>query len=167
MRDTAFHGRLPMKTTFLQTAIAAAVALTAASAANAAPADLSAFDAAQARTPAERLVLCDTTAFLATRPNLDANRMYARRDGRPFELMLGPRFVQGGQLYSERYDRMYWKLRSQGQITQDQVIDAQDGPGRALVEGYRNGGYLPSSFARDQAKFCTAWSREQGIRGPA
>ncbi len=152
--------------TFLKSAIAAAALLASAGAAQAVP-DLSAFDASRARSPAERLVLCDTTAFLATRPNLNANRIYARRDGRPWQLMLGPRFVQGGQIYSERYDRMYWKLKRAGQIDQDQLLAAQDGPGRALVESYRDGGYLPMAFARTQSQFCSAWTREAGVRGPA
>jgi hypothetical protein len=152
--------------TLLKSAIAAAALAASASVAQAYRGDLSAFDAAQARSPAERLVLCDTTAFLATRPNLEANRIYARREGRPWQLMIGPRFVQGGQLYSERYDRMYWKLKRDSQIDQNQLVAAQDGPGRALVEGYRDGGYLPMAFAREQQKFCDAWTHEAGVRGP-
>ena len=152
-------------TTLLKSAIAAVALLGAAGSAQAYP-DLSAFDASRAATPAERLVLCDTTAFLATRPNLDANRIYTRRDSRPWQLMIGPRFVQGGQIYSERYDRMYWKLRRAGELTQDDVIAAQDGPGRALVETYRDSGYLPMAFAREQSNFCSGWTREAGVRGP-
>ena len=151
--------------TLLKSSLAAAVLLGAAGAAQAYP-DLSAFDASRAATPAERLVLCDTTAFLATRPNLDANRIYARRDSKPWQLMIGPRFVQGGQIYSERYDRMYWKLRRQNQIDQNQLLAAQDGPGRALVETYRDSGYLPMGFAREQSNFCSGWTREAGVRGP-
>ncbi len=149
----------------LKSAIAAAALLASAGAAQAVP-DLSAFDAARARSPAERLVLCDTTAFLATRPNLDANRIYTRRDSRPWQLMIGPRFVQGGQIYSERYDRMYWKLKRGNQIDQNQLIAAQDGPGRGLVETYRDSGYLPMRFAREQSNFCSGWTREAGVRGP-
>jgi len=151
--------------TLLKSTLAAAALLASAGATQAYP-DLSAFDAARAATPAERLVLCDTIAFLATRPNLDANRIYARRDSRPWQLMIGPRFVQGGQIYSERYDRMYWKLKRTKEIDQNQLIAAQDGPGRALVETYRDSGYLPMGFAREQSNFCTGWTREAGIRGP-
>ena len=149
----------------IKSAVVAAALLAVAGSAQAYP-DLSVFDASQARSPAERLVLCDTIAFLSTRPNLDANRIYARRDGRPWQLMIGPRFVQGGQIYSERYDRMYWKLRRTGEIDQNQLIDAQDGPGRGLVETYRDSGYLPMAFAREQSNFCSAWTREAGVRGP-
>ena len=151
--------------TLLKSALAAVALAASAGAANAYP-DLSAFDASRAATPAERLVLCDTTAFLSTRPNLDANRIYARRDGRPWQLMIGPRFVQGGQIYSERYDRMYWRLKRDGQIDQNQLIAAQDGPGRGLVETYRDSGYLPMGFAREQSQFCSGWTREAGVRGP-
>ena len=154
-----------MKT--LKTAAVAALAFAGASAAHAANYDLSAYDAAAARTPAERLVLCDTTAFLASRPDLNANRMYARREGRPFQLMIGPYFVQGGFLYSERYDRLFWKLRREKQISKDEVAAVQASQGRALIEAYRNGGYLPMAFANAQAKFCTGWSRDNGILGPA
>ena len=38
------------------------------------------FDVRNARGWAERLVLCDTTAFLASRPDLNADRMWVRRD---------------------------------------------------------------------------------------
>ena len=151
--------------TLLKSTLAAALLLAGAGAAQAYP-DLSAFDASREVSPAERLVLCDTTAFLSTRPDLDANRIYARRDGRPWQLMIGPRFVQGGQIYSERYDRMYWKLRRNGQIDQNQLMAAQDGLGRGLVETYRDSGYLPMGFAREQSNFCTGWTREAGVRGP-
>jgi hypothetical protein len=156
-----------MTSNLLKTAVAAALALAGATAASAQPDDLSAFDASRAQTAAERLVLCDTTAFLASRPNLNANRIYARRDGRPFQLMIGPNFVQGGFLYSDRYDRLFWKLRRTDQIAKDEVAKVQDTQGRALVERYRNGGFLPMSFGRAQAKFCDAWSRENGVTGPA
>jgi hypothetical protein len=153
--------------TLLKTAAFAALAFAGASAARAASYDVSAFDAAAAHTPAERLVLCDTTAFLATRPNLNANRMYARRDGRPFQLMIGPYFVQGGFLYSERYDRLFWKLRREKQISKDEVAAVQGAQGRALVDAYRDGGYLPMAFTNAQARFCNGWSRDNGIAGPA
>ena len=149
----------------LKSTLAAAALLGVAGAAQAYP-DLTPFDASRAATPAERLVLCDTTAFLATRPHLEANRIYARRDSRPWQLMIGPRFVQGGQIYSERYDRMYWKLKRDNQIDQNQLIAAQDGLGRGLVETYRDSGYLPMAFAREQSQFCSGWTREAGVRGP-
>lgn len=152
--------------TFLKTAAVAAMALAGASAAQAANYDVSQYDAAAARSPAERLVLCDTTAFLATRPDLNANRMYARREGRPFQLMLGPYYVQGGFLYSERYDRLFWKLRREKQIDKNEVARIQDTQGRSMIDAYRDGGYLPMAFANAQAKYCNGWSRENGVVGP-
>jgi hypothetical protein len=150
----------------LKTAAVAALAVAGASTAQAANYDVSAYDAAAARSPAERLVLCDTTAFLATRPDLNANRMYARREGMPFQLMLGPYYVQGGFLYSERYDRLFWKLRREKQIDKDEVAAVQGDKGRAMIDDYRDGGYLPMAFANAQAKFCNQWSRDNGVVGP-
>jgi hypothetical protein len=152
--------------TFLKTAAVAALAFAGASAAQAANYDVSQYDAAKAANPAERLVLCDTIAFLATRPDLNANRIYARRDDRPFQLMLGPYYVQGGFLYSERYDRLFWKLRREKQIDRGQVAVIQGSTGRALVDAYRDGGYLPMAFTSAQAKYCQGWSKENGVLGP-
>ena len=39
-----------------------------------------AFDVRNARSWAERLVICDTTAFLASRPDVNADRIWVRRD---------------------------------------------------------------------------------------
>src|SRR5947208_163273 len=79
------------------------------------------FDVRNARNWAERLVLCDTTAFLASRPDLNANRMFVRRDDGRRDLLLPPDFVGNGRWYKEAYERLYWRLKREHQITSDDL----------------------------------------------
>jgi hypothetical protein len=144
---------------------AAAAAATALSAGQAGASAYDRFDAAAAHTPAERLVLCDTTAFVASRPDLNAQRMVLRRtDGVPV-ILLPPYFVSGGFLYSERYDRVFVKMRRAHQTSVGEVRAAQAGLGRALVELYRNGRWVDTAFAARQDRFCRGFAASYGVRG--
>ncbi|HEX8233300.1 MAG TPA: hypothetical protein VF559_08150 [Caulobacteraceae bacterium] len=147
-------------------ALAASAALAVAAVGQAQAEDLAALDATQASSPAETLVLCDATAFLSTRPDLNANVILARRTGRPFERLLPPDFLVGGRFYSETAERLYWTLRREGQVTRDQAAEAQDRLVRPVVRSYYGRtAYLPISFSRDQMKYCHDFARQHGVRG--
>jgi hypothetical protein len=152
-----------LKTTLAATAFALAAG---AASAQAPAADLSAFDASRASTPAEKLVLCDTTAFLRTRPDLNSQRMFARRDGQPFQLLIGPYFVQGGVLYSQRYDRLLQRLQHAGQLNHGQVAEVQATLGRRMIQAYGHGNWLPNRWAGQQQTYCTAFARQNGVNEP-
>jgi hypothetical protein len=129
--------------------------------------DLSQFDVRNARTWAERLVLCDTTAFLATHPDLDANRMFVRRDDGRRDLMLPPDFVGGGRWYKEGYEQLYWRLRRQRQITSDELYRVQDNLGRPFVRMFRDShryyGLEASRFLDRQDTYCRRMARQEGF----
>ncbi len=140
----------------------AGLAFGAAASAQAEPTDLSRFDVHGASDWADKLVLCDVTAFLASKPDLDANRMWVRRDAGPPDLLLPPDFVQGGQWYKEGYRRLYDKMRRDKRIEGDQVIRAQDTAGRSFIDAYRRSPNLDHSFLNAQDSYCRSMARAEG-----
>lgn len=126
------------------------------------------FDVRNADGWAERLVLCDTTAFLASRPNLNADRMWVRRDDGRRDLLLPPYFVGGGRWYKEGYERLFWRLRRQRQVSSDELYRIQDSLGRRFVLAYRDGagfygGGADSRFLERQDSYCRSMARAQGV----
>jgi len=155
-----------LKTLKLALAVAATAAVTAGVAH--AGTDLTSYDIASAPTWAEKLVLCDTTAFLAGRPDLNANIIFVRRDdARRFDMLLPPTFVGGGQWYSDGYERLYWRLRHEDKITSKQLLAAQNQISRDFVEAYRRGhsayGGRGRRFLEAQDKTCKAMARAEGV----
>jgi hypothetical protein len=124
---------------------------------------LSSYLAATAPGPLEKLVLCDATAFLATGPDLDADLVIARRDGRPHERLLPPYFVTNGFLYKQGYDRLFDKLRRQKEATREQLAQAQGTLGKDLIDYYRQRRSLPPSFVREQLAFCQTFAKSYGV----
>jgi hypothetical protein len=126
------------------------------------------FDVRNARTWAERLVLCDTTAFLASRPDMNADRMWVRRDDGRRDLMLPPDFVGGGRWYKEGYERLFWRLRRERQVSSDELYRTQSALARRFVEVYRrsNGRYGLSAteqrFLDAQDTYCRSMARREG-----
>ena len=150
---------------FRSTLAAAAAVASIAGIAHARAPDLSRFDVRYAHNWAERLVLCDETAFLATRPDFNANRMWVPRDDGHRDLLLPPDFVGGGEWYKEGYQRLYWRLKRQGKVDSDGLHDAQTSLGRQFVETYRRSGdygWDDRGFLRDQDVYCRAMARENG-----
>ena len=130
--------------------------------AQAEPTDYSRFDVRDATDWADKLVLCDVTAFLSTKPDLNANRMWVRRDAGPPDLLLPPNFVQGGQWYKEGYRRLYYRLRHDKRIEGDQVIRAQDTAGRGFIDAYRHSAGSNHSFLDAQDSYCRSMARSEG-----
>ncbi len=133
-------------------------------AAQASPVDNSQFDVRGARSWAERLVLCDDTAFLASRPDFNADRMWVRRDDGHRDLLLPPDFVGGGQWYMEGYQRLYFRLKQRHMVDSAAVDRAQNTVGRAFIEAYRRAGYARSGegFLRGQDSYCRSMARANG-----
>ncbi len=123
-----------------------------------------AFDVRGTDSWADRLVLCDTTAFLAGHPDLMADRMWVRRDDGRSDLLLPPDFVGGGQWYKEGYERLYFRLQHEHKISYRELIDAQTTVGRRFVEAYRRmgPGYRDERFLRAQDAYCRSMARAQG-----
>jgi len=147
------------------TLVAAIVAIGFVGAAQAAPAaPIDRFDVRNAHGWAEKLVLCDVSAFLATDPDLNADRMWVRRDDGHRDLLLPPDFVGAGQWYKEGYERLYFRLKREGKISQDALIDTQSTLGHDLVEAYRRAGRGngDGSFFRAQDTYCRAMARAEG-----
>ena len=140
------------------------LAATAASAvAQPADTDLSIYVAATAPGPLEKLVLCDTTTFLASEPDLDADVIIVRRDGVPDQRLLPPDFVTNGFLYRQGYDRLFERLRRQKLATREQLAQIQGSLGRGLIDRYRRRGVLPPTFVSEQFAFCNSFARSYGI----
>lgn len=137
-------------------------ALCAAAPALAQAPDLSRYDAARAGTVAEQLVICDLAEYLGTNPDLDASRIYVRRDsGFRFEPAI-PRFVgRGGFWYDEDLERAYRKYRAAGVVSTDQISQAQDVYSEEMTELFdrRHGGLRLQRFLTRQSDFCTALAR--------
>ena len=153
--------------TALKSALVAAIAVAGlAGAAQAAPSStpVARFDVRHAQGWAEKLVLCDVTAFLATDPDFNANRMWVIRDDGHRDLLLPPDFVGAGQWYKEGYQRLYFRLNRQGKINLDALRDAQNSLGHDFVEAYRRAGRGngDGSFFRAQDTYCRAMARAEG-----
>jgi hypothetical protein len=123
------------------------------------------FDAAAAASPTERLVLCDTTAFLANRPDLNADRIVLHRLDRIPVVLLPPQFVSGGFLYSERYERVFNRLRAKHEASVRDVAQVQAGPGRAMVDLYRGSHWIDQGFVARQDRYCRGFAAGYGVRG--
>ena len=154
-----------LKSTLAVAALAAGLAGAAQAAPPAPSAPIARFDVRHADNWAEKLVLCDVTAFLATNPDFNANRMWVRRDDGHRDLLLPPDFVGAGQWYKEGYQRLYFRLKRQGKIDWNAVMDAQSTVGHEFVQAYRRAGGRSAgdgSFFRAQDSYCRALARAQG-----
>lgn len=118
-----------------------------------------------AKTPAEKLVLCDTSMFLSQRPDLHAQRIEAPRSDGSAALLLPPLFLTGGQVFSDRYERLELKLINAGETTQAEVAATQATLGKAMMALYRPTRYIDHPFTVRQERACRAFAREHGVRG--
>lgn len=125
--------------------------------------DAFAFD--NARTPAEKVVLCDTSMFLSQHPDLHAQRIVAPRSNGQGALLLPPAYVIGGQLFSDRYERLALKLVAARETTAGEVAAAQASVGKAMVDLYRPNRYIDHPFTVKQERACRAYAKEHGVHG--
>ena len=137
-------------------AIAAVAAPAAAQPRTAIPAG---FDASQAGSVAESLVLCDLAAYLGTAPNPYATRIYVRRDSNWFEPLIPPYVSWGGNWYDEDLERAYRRYRAAGVVTRDQLHQAQDLYTRAMTEAFERPSVREQRFLQSQSRFCESLAK--------
>lgn len=118
-------------------------------------------DPARSAALAERLVGCDLTRFLASRPDFGADRIYVRRNYGIPELLLGPDFLVGGRIYDEELDEAARALSIRGVLSMDDVAAAQERMTRPALTAHRRGG---TEWSRLEAaeRECQAFEDELG-----
>ena len=143
----------------LAAALGAVVVITGAAQAQPASRDVSSFNVQQVGDWADRLALCDVTAFLASRPDFNAQQMWVRRDDGHSDMLLPPDFVGGGWWYKEGYQRLSYKLK----IEPARMHQAQNTLARDFVESYRRSSSSQNQhFLRQQDGYCRQLARDQG-----
>ena len=144
--------------TILKTALAAAALLAAAPAA-AQPADLGRYDARQARSLAEQLVLCDLAGYFKSGPDLNAQRLVLRRSSNDFEPSLPAAITRGGDWYDDDLKRAYFRYSATGRVAPAEVHAARYHYGREMEDVFRRTSYGERRFFQDQAPFCRNLAR--------
>lgn len=148
------------------TLLAAGAALGCAGLAQAAaPADLEAYSAGAAGSWADWLVLCDTTAFLASRPDLNATRIWVRREDGHADLLLPPDFVGAGRWYKEDYERLFYRLKRSHKVDPAAVARARGGLAHDFIAAYRRAGPTQAAarFLERQDASCRQTARDVGF----
>lgn len=128
------------------------------------PVDLARFDARATPDIAAQLAICDATRFLVTRPDLDADLVYVRRDDGQIDLLLPPYYVGGAHWYDEDLERAYRRLRQRGEVSYDQVRAARYAIGRDMVRAFERANGPEQGFLRAQSRFCET-VEDAGRRG--
>ena len=119
-----------------------------------------AFDASQARSVAESLVLCDLAAYLGSAPDRNATRVYVRRDDFRFEPLIPPFVSMGGNWYDEDLERAYRRYRAAGVVTSEQLYRAQDTYSRSMTRAFERPSLEEQKFLQSQAPFCRTLARD-------
>lgn len=119
------------------------------------PADLARFDARTAPDVPSKLAICDAVRFLRTDPDLDADRIYVRRQAENrYDLLLPPYFVGGPEWYDEDLERTYRRLRSAGQVEYKAVQTARSQIGREMVRTFDRVTGSERAYLDDQNRYC-------------
>ncbi len=143
----------------LAAALGAASLITGAAQANPADGDLSSFDVHAVDDWAGKLALCDATAFLASRPDFNAQQMWVRREDGHSDMLLPPDFVGGGWWYKEGYQRLSYKMK----IEPARMHQAQNTLVRDFVETYRRSPNAQDhNFLLRQDGYCRQMARAEG-----
>lgn len=147
---------------FLKTMAAAAALFCVAPAAVAQPhgrIDLTRFDAAQARSLPEQLVLCDLAAYFGTGPNLNATRLYVNRDRAWLEPMLPASITRGGGWYDEDLEDAYQRHRAAGRVSSEEVYGLRRHFGREMEREFQRTSLGERQFFQRQSRFCRDLAR--------
>lgn len=116
--------------------------------------ELARFDARATPDVAAKLAICDAARFLRSRPDLEADLVYVRRDDGRVDLLLPPYFVGGPEWYDEDLEFAYRRLRRQGVVNYEQVQAAREAIGRDMVRTFRRANGSDQRFLQDQARYC-------------
>lgn len=143
------------------TTAVAALAMTLAASASTAQARLPSLEG---KSVAEQMVICDTTLFLNTQPNFNANRMFAqRRSTLPDpELLLPPYFIGPDRWYDEDLDIASDRLRARGQLDYDELNAAFDTYAEPVLRTYVGRSRvmnIPRVELSRQARACSRFAR--------
>ena len=128
---------------------------------------MSAFDVSRAESWADALALCDLTAFLRTRPALEADVVLAP-DGRSefVRPLYGPRFLPPG-LFFDHYTRLtFERLEKAGEVDRKSVGAARARHDRPLFRSYQRAGGQDMAFLEEQSKLCGALGLDVRQRYP-
>ena len=144
---------------------AAALALAAIATAPAAQPAASPLNLDAATSTAERMVICDTALFLASRPNFTANIMYANRQSTlpDPELLLPPYFIGPDRWFDEDLAIASDRLRGRGEISYGELNAAFDKYAQPVLDGYVHRSSLmtiPSAELSRQARTCSRYARD-------
>ncbi len=144
---------------FALAALAAVAVAGAAAAQGPAPygagtADFNRFDARATEDVAAKLAICDAVRFLQTDPDLDADRVFVRREDGRLDLLLPPYFVDSFEWYDEDLERAYRRLRRQNVVSYDGVLAARGQIGREMVKTFDRVNGQERAYLRDQSRYC-------------
>ena len=115
---------------------------------------LAQYDARIAPDLPSKLAICDAARFLRSSPDLDADKIFVRRNDNRLDLLLPPNFVGGPQWYDEDIERAYRRLKSQGQVSYDEVKDARYRIGREMVRAFERTTGAERQYLDDQSRYC-------------
>ena len=141
------------------TAVAAAAFASSASAQPLGRADLARYDARAAQTLGERLVLCDLASYFATGPDLDAQRVYVKRDAFRFEPSFPTAITRGGHWHDGDLERAYQRYRAAGQVSTVEVDALRTRYGVEMERLFRRANVGERRFFQAQASFCRDLAR--------
>jgi len=123
------------------------------------PVDWSAFDPARAQSVADRLVLCDMSAFLASKPDLDAQVIYVRRDDQRYDPLIPPFAGGGASWYEDDNQRAYQRFRSAGQVTAQELTAAQERYVRPMSKAFDRATPGQQRALESSRRFCKDFAR--------
>ena len=148
--------------------LGALLALLIASPAAAAPrARLSDFDVSSVDNWPDALALCDLTAFLRTRPSLDAHVILAPDPStgwlRPLE---GPRFLPLGLFTSRAMKQSFERLEQSGEINRRSFSRARARHDQPMFDSYRRANAADLAFLDEQWSLCGFFAQDISERFP-
>ena len=143
--------------TALALAAAAAASLAADGATAAPPQPLSSFDVTKLDGWPDALAVCDITAFLRTRPDIDADVILARDENSGwFRPLYRPRFLPPTLFFDSDIRRAFERLEKAGEIDRRSVNEARARWDRPMLRSYDRSGVRERIFLDDQGKVCDA-----------
>ena len=125
------------------------------------PQRLAGFDVARAETWADALALCDLTAFLRTRPALEADVILSPDPvtewARP---LYGPRFRPPGLFFDRSVRLSFERLERAREVDRRAVGEARARHDRALFRIFSRPNQEEVRFLEEQSRLCAALSAD-------
>ena len=147
----------------MKTLVTGAALLAAAPAAVAQPfgePDLGRFDATRAQTLGQQLVLCDLASYFGTGPNLDAHRVYVKRDTNWFDPMPPQAITRGVHWHDYDLERAFLRHRAAGRVSAQEVDALRGQYGAEMERVFQRTTVGERRFFQRQARFCRELVRQ-------